>query len=211
MKIALISILLTLSCVAQASDKFNMDFTNTDITQVLKKYSEATGQKFIVDSVVRGNITMINPTEISKEEAFSQLSEALAIHGFAFVKNGDWLTVKNARTAQRDNMSVSTELPSPLPMRMTTWVVVVKNTSAYDLAKDVRMLTSSYGEMSVNTNTNQLIITDWSTNLQRVAAVIKTVDKPTDSSVAKIVSEAKRNQKQVRESKATKDKEKTEN
>jgi len=182
------------------------------ITVILKKYSEATGQKFIVDSTVRGTVTLINPSEISTEEAFNQISEALALNGFALVKNGEWLTVRNARSAQRDNLSVSTELPAALPMRMTTWVTAIKNTSAIELAKDVRMLTSSYGEMSVNTNTNQLIITDWSTNLQRVAAVIKTVDKPTDPAVSKIVSEEKKSQKQYRETKVSKDsKEKTEN
>ena len=212
MKIAIFAIILAVTWSAAAANKFKMDFSNADITTILKSYSEATGQKFIVDSTVRGKITMINPSEVSAEEAYNQLSEALAINGFAIVKNGDWLTVKNARTAQRDNISVSTDLPTPLPMRMTTWVVAVKNTSAFELTKDIRMLTSSYGEMSVNTNTNQLIITDWSTNLQRVAAVIKTVDKPTDPSVSKIVSEAKKNEKQWRESKATKEvKEKIEN
>ena len=212
MKAFLLAIVLVSAVVAQASNKVKLDFNNTDLTAILKKYSEATGQKFIVDSVVRGNITLINPTEVSAEEAFNQISEALAINGYAFVKNGDWLTVRNARSAQRDNLSVTTELPQPLPMRLVTWVIAIKNTSAMELMKDVRMLTSSYGEISANTNTNQLIITDWSTNLQRVAEIIKTIDKPTDPSVSKIVAEAKKNQKQMRESKMAKEnKEKTEN
>ena len=212
MKIVTFAMIIALSCAAAASNKMKMDFNNTDITVILKKYSEATGQKFIVDSTVRGNVTLINPSEISTEEAFNQISEALALNGFALVKSGDWMTVRNARSAQRDNLTVSSELPEALPMRMTTWVIGIKNTSASELMKDVRMLTSSYGEMSVNTNTNQLIITDWSTNLQRVAAVIKAVDKPTDPAVSKIVSEAKKNMKQMRESKVTKEnKEKTEN
>ena len=43
---------------------------------------------------------------------------------------------------------------------------------------------------------NQLIITDWSSNLQRVAEIIKNVDKPVDPATAKIVSAYKKEAKE---------------
>lgn len=205
MKRVVIAMMLVLASVANAQDKMKFETINGDISGVVKKYSEATGQKFIIDSTVRGNITILNPKEISFEEAYNQLSDALAINGFAIIKNGEWMTIKNARTAQRDNIPVSTELPTAKPQRMVTWIATLKNTSAMDVMKELRILTSSYGEMTINTKTNQLVITDWSSNLQRVAELIKQIDIPTDKSISKIVADAQKIQKETKTAKEKKE------
>jgi general secretion pathway protein D len=137
----------------------------------------------------------LNPAEISADEAFNQLSEALAVNGFAVVKNGDVYTIKNARSAQRDNVQVTTEVPALKPQRLVTWIATLKHVSADDIQKDLRIFTSSYGEMSTNSNTNQLIITDWASNIQRIAEVLKNVDKTIDAGTAKIVATAKKERK----------------
>jgi general secretion pathway protein D len=179
-----------------AQDKIKFNFNNEDITKVIDVYAKSAGQKIILDSTVRGRITILNPADISADEAFNQLSEALAVNGFAVIKNGDVYTVKNARSAQRDNVQVSTEIPAPKPQRMVTWIASLKHVSADDIQKDLRLFTSSYGEMSANTNTNQLLITDWASNIQRIAEILKNVDKPIDAGTAKIVANAKKERKE---------------
>lgn len=206
MKILTGLIVLLVSITTLAEEKIKMDFKNQDIDVILKHYAVASGQKFVIDSTVRGKITILSPNEVSLEEAYNQLSEALAVNGFAIIKNGDWLTVKNARSAQRDNIQVSSELPAAKPQRMATWVINLKNISAQDVMRELRVLTSSYGEMTTNTQNNQLIITDWTSNLQRVAELIKQIDKPTEPSIAKLVSQAKKEQKETKEVKIIKNK-----
>lgn len=196
MKNLLISVVLLTGLIAKAAEKTNFYFVNEELPKVIEVYAKISGQRFVVDSTVRGRVTILNPTEITAEEAFNQLSEALAVNGFAAVKNGDVYTIRNARSAQRDNVQVSTEVPAAKPQRMVTWITTLKNVSAEQVAHELRMLTSSYGEMSVNEKGNQILITDWSSNLQRVAEVIKNVDKPVDAATAKLVAAARKERKE---------------
>ncbi len=178
--------------LATAAENFKMNFTNEELPKIIESYARAAGEKFIIDSTVRGRITMINPKDLSQEEAYGQLSEALAVNGFAIIKEGDVFVVKNARSAQRDNIEVTTSQPVMRPQRMVSWVITLKNATASDVLNQLRVLTSSYGEMNVNERTNQLIMTDWSSNMQRVAELIKQVDIQVDASTAKIVAVAKK-------------------
>lgn len=214
MKKLIMAGVLLLSLNSWSQNKTNFHFVNEDISKVLEVYTAISSQKMIIDSTVRGRITILNPVEIGVDEAFNQLSEALAVNGFGIVRNGDIMTVKNARSVQRDNIETSSALPNAKPQRMATWVVTLKNTSAEDLAKDLRLFTSSYGEMSLVRRTNQLVITDWTSNLQRVAVMIKEVDIKPDAQTAKIVAAAEskhkehmKNKKEVKDEREVKIKE----
>lgn len=192
MKIALIFLLLVSSSVFAADSTMKLNVVNEDVTKLLQDYSKASGQRFIIDSTVRGKISILNPSDVSIEEAFNQISEALALNGFAIIKNDDVMTVRNARSAQRDNIEVTETLPKAKPNRMITWVISLKNASAMDVQRSLRLLTSSYGEISATISTNQLVISDWSYNLQRVGEIIKRVDVKQDPSLSKMIAQSKK-------------------
>jgi type II secretory pathway component GspD/PulD (secretin) len=75
---------------------------------------------------------------------------------------------------------------------MYTWIYTFKNVSAEQFNRDMRIMASRDGEMSVNTTTNQILFTDWTSNLNRIAALLKELDKPVDPNAAKIVAAAKK-------------------
>ena len=52
--------LISISAAAKGTMKFN--YKNADILEVIKDYSVASGQKFIVDSAVRGKATELAPS-----------------------------------------------------------------------------------------------------------------------------------------------------
>jgi len=194
MRFALVfCLLLSVSSVFAATDtKMKLNVVNEDISKLLQDYSKASGQSFIVDSTVRGKISILNSNDVSLDEAFNQISEALALNGFAIIKNDNVMTVRNARSAQRDNIEVTDTLPKAKPNRMMTWVINLKYASAMDVQRSLRLLTSSYGEISTNISTNQLVISDWSYNLQRVGEIIKRVDVKQDPSLSKMVAQSKK-------------------
>jgi general secretion pathway protein D len=66
----------------------SFDFPNVEITDVIKAISELTGKNFIIDSTVRGKITIIAPTKITVAEAYKAFLSALAINGFTVVPSG---------------------------------------------------------------------------------------------------------------------------
>jgi type II secretory pathway component GspD/PulD (secretin) len=180
MRFALVfCLLLSVNSVfATAETKMKLNAKNEEIISLLEKYSKASGQKFVIDSSVRGRTTIINPEEVSLDEAFNQISEALALNGFAIVKQDNSMKVMHARNAQRDNIEVSETLPAAKPQRMASWVISLKNISAEKVAQQLRTFCSKDGELSSLENTNQLIISDWTSNLQRIAETIKKIDIP---------------------------------
>lgn len=189
----IISILLIFcSLFAQAEETPVVNSSGEDLTKIIESYSKASGQKFIIESNVRGKISYLLPATTTIEEQFNNLSIALAINGYAINKQGDVMVVRSARNAQRDFIEVSTERPSMKPERMYTWIYNLKNIPASAVNRDLRILTSKDGEMAVNETTNQLVLTDWVTNLNRVADILKELDKKVDPSVLKIVEASKK-------------------
>lgn len=169
-----------------------MNFTNEDILKIIEAYSKVSGQKFVVDPAVRGKISIFIQEPVDLEEAFNQLSSALAINGFGISKQGDTMIVKAGRNIQRDWLEVSTQLPTPKPERMYSWIYTLRNISAETVNREMRILPSKDGEMNVYTSGNQLIITDWTSNLNRIAMILKEIDKKPDPDVAKIIENQKK-------------------
>jgi|GEM_PF-1217125 Type II secretory pathway, component PulD len=185
-----VMILLSMSVSAFAAEKIKFNYVNEEIVKVLEVYSKNTKTKFVIDPSVRGKVTFLNPEPITTEEAFNQISSGLALNGFAISTQGDTLVVRSARNIQRDLIPVTTELPALKPERMATWIVTLKNVSVEQINRDLRILPSKDGEMSVNSATNQMIFSDYVSNLHRIDALLKELDKPVDPSVKKLVDTA---------------------
>lgn len=171
-------ILLAISAVAHAEDTIKFSFKDADIHQVIEEYAKVSGKKIIVDPAAHGKVTIYNPQPVSVEEAFNQLSSALAVNGLGIVNQDGQLVVMSARAIQRDDIEVSRDLPALKPERMATWVVSFKNINADDINRELRILTSRDGELVPYTATNQLVITDWTSNLHRVAKILAELDHP---------------------------------
>lgn len=165
-------------------------FNNEEINKVIEMYSKATGQKFIIDPGVRGRISIYNQEPITHEEFFSQLSNALSLNGFAISKQEDVMVIQSARNAQRNLLEVSAEVPPIKPQKMYTWIYTAKHVPVSRLNRDLRILPSKDGEMNINEPTNQIIISDWSTNIVRVAEILKSVDIPQDPNIKKMIQKA---------------------
>lgn len=157
----------------------SFDFPNVEITDIIKAISELTGKNFIIDSTVRGKITVIAPSKITVAEAYKAFLSALAINGFTVVPSGGFLKIRNARSAQRDGIDIYSGSYYPNADQMITKVVHMKHISAEELkTKLSRLLNSSYGEMEANPQTNSLIISDFGSSIDRIMKIINQLDVP---------------------------------
>ncbi|MBK9038638.1 MAG: general secretion pathway protein GspD [Bdellovibrionales bacterium] len=188
--LALILAVFTMS-LSQAESKIKMYYKNEDLVKIIEFYSKVSGQKFVIDAAVRGKISLFLQEPVSVEEAFNQLSSALAVNGYAISKQGDTMVIAAARNIQRDLIEVSTERPSLKPQRLYTWIYNVRHSPADSINREFRIFPSKEGEMSVSVNTNQVIFTDWVSNLNRIGDIMKEIDKPLDPQMAKLVESSK--------------------
>lgn len=156
----------------------SFDFPNVEITDVIKAISELTGKNFIIDPGVRGKITIVAPSKITVAEAYKAFLSALAINGFTVVPSGSFLKVKSGRNAQRDSIETFSGTYYPNSDQMITRIIHLKHISAEQVNRDLRILPSKDGEMSVYTQTNSIILSDWGSNIDRVMKIINQLDVP---------------------------------
>lgn len=156
----------------------SFDFPNVEVTELIKAVGELTGKNFIIDPSVRGKITIIAPSKITISEAYKAFLSALAINGFTVVPSGSFLKVKSARNAQRDSIETYSGAYYPNTDQMITRIIHLKHISAEQVNRDLRILASKDGEMSVYNQTNSLILSDWGSNIDRVMKIITQLDVP---------------------------------
>ncbi|MGZ3745143.1 MAG: type II secretion system secretin GspD, partial [Pseudobdellovibrionaceae bacterium] len=156
----------------------SFDFPNVEITDVIKAISELTGKNFIIDPGVRGKITIVAPSKITVAEAYKAFLSALAINGFTVVPSGSFLKIKSARNAQRDSIETYSGSYYPNSDQMITRIIHLKHIQAEQVNRDLRILSSKDGEMSVYPATNSLILSDYGSNIDRVMKIINQLDVP---------------------------------
>jgi general secretion pathway protein D len=156
----------------------SFDFPNADIQDIVKAISELTGKNFIIDQGVRGKITIIAPSKLTVAEAYKAFLSALAINGYAIVPSGSFLKIRSARNAQRDSIETYSGAYFPNSDQMITRIIHLKHISADLVNRDLRILTSKDGEMSIYAPTNSIIISDYGANIERVMKIINQLDVP---------------------------------
>lgn len=185
-KIFLLMALISSGAAAQ-SMKFN--YKNEEITKIVEDYAKATKQVFVFEGGVRGKATILTEGSIPVSEAYNLMSSALAVNGYGITKQGETFVIMSARNIQRNLVEVTTEVPALKPERMVTYIYSAKNIPVTVLNSNLRILSSKDGEMTIEGKTNRMIFTDWSSNIQRIATILKEVDKPADPNATKFSKE----------------------
>lgn len=158
--------------------KISFSFADGEITSMIATYAKASGKKFLIDPGVRGKATMHLPGEVTLDEAYNLLVDALALNGFTVIESQDFTIVRSARNAQRDLIPVYTTLPPAKPNRMVTMIFTLKHARAEDVNRNLRVLPSKDGELTPNEATNQLIVSDYASNIHRIGEIIEKIDTP---------------------------------
>lgn len=156
----------------------SFDFQNVDLQDIVKAISELTGKNFIIDQGVRGKITIIAPSKITVAEAYKAFLSALAINGYAVVPSGNFLKIRSARNAQRDSIETYSGDYYPNADQMITRIIHLKHVSAEAINRELRILTSKDGEISVYQPTNSIIMSDFGANIDRVMKILSQLDVP---------------------------------
>ncbi|MEQ1877336.1 MAG: hypothetical protein ABL958_11890 [Bdellovibrionia bacterium] len=165
------------SSVPAAEKTISFTFKNKDLTDIIESYAKSSGRKFVVTPDVRGKATVLTSANVTLEEAFNLLSDALASNGYAITERDDTAVVMSARDVQRGGIPVVTEIPSLKPERMVTFIYTCKHCQAAQMIGQLRMAASKNGEIYV-VEPNRLVFTDFSSSLQRVGKLLAELDKP---------------------------------
>ncbi len=154
----------------------SFDYPNADVADVVKAISQLTGKNFIIDPAVHGKISIIAPSRITVAEAYKAFLSALAINALAVVPGDGFYKIRQARAAQRDNIDTFSGPYYPTSDQMITRIIKLKYISADEVNKQLRILTSTNGELVPYTPTNSIIVSDYGANMDRIMKILGQLD-----------------------------------
>ncbi len=74
-----------------------MNFQDVDISVLAKFISEITGKNFVLDDSVRGKVSIVSPTKVTPEQAYSIFKSVLQLKGFTTVGAGPVIKIVPSR------------------------------------------------------------------------------------------------------------------
>jgi general secretion pathway protein D len=158
-------------------DLITMNFQNVDLPVLAKFISEITGKNFILDENVRGKVSIISPTRVTPEQAYSIFQSVLQVKGFATVKAGSIIKIIPSRDVRQSaELTVSQQPGFSQGDQYVTRMVKLRNTDATSVMSVIQPMISHDGLVASFPQDNTLIITDDAYNVQRLLRIIGSLD-----------------------------------
>ena len=163
-----------------------LSFNNADIESVASVVAKTTGQTILVDPQVKGTITLISNKPVTKAKALDSFSTALRTSGFALVETNGIYRVVTQADAKLVSTSVTTGKGKQEGDQIITRVFKLNYESANSLLPVLRPLVSPNNTINAYPGNNTIVVTDYASNIQRIATLIDSIDAPTSTDVQTI-------------------------
>lgn len=164
-----------------------LNFVEADIQAVVRALSRSTGQQFLVDPRVKGNLTLVSEGQVPAHQAYDMLLAALRMQGFSVVDVGGVAQVVPEADAKLLGGPIySPDKPGGNGMLTRTFRLQYEN--AVNLIPVLRPIVSPNNPINAYPGNNTIVITDYAENLTRVAQLIQGIDTPSaiDTDVVQI-------------------------
>ena len=161
---------------------YTVNFNNVPIVEVIRFVSKITNMNFIfADEEVQFNVTIISEEPITVKNIMSALIQVLRINQLTLLEQDNSLIItKNTDVTQIPTI-VSGDLPDSKMTQaapIITRVFRIKNASVASIATIIRPMTSKGALIEVSAETRQLIVTDITTNVDKIALLLASLDAP---------------------------------
>lgn len=168
--------------VAQA-EQITLNLNNADIEALIKTVSEHTGKNFVIDPRVKGKVTVISAHPMDRDEFYQVFLSILEVHGFSTIPSGDLIKIVPDVKAKQSGIPTVSGLNKLPGDQVVTRIIQVKNVTATQLVPILRPLIPQEGHLAAYPDTNVLIISDRSQNVNRLLKIIDSIDQVSDSSI----------------------------
>ena len=166
---------------------FNL--SNVEIANVAKFVSDVTGKNFMFDDRVTGKITIIAPTKISPEDAFTLFVSVLRLKGFALVPTGvDAYKIVPAAEAKQSGVDlIAAGSTIPMDDNTVARLISLQYISADDALKFLQPVVSKSGHISSFGPGNLLLVVDSGMVVDKVMKLVENIDLPAQSEEPDVV------------------------
>lgn len=156
-------------------DYVTLNFTNVDISALVKVMSELTRRNFVLDERVTGKVTIMTPTKISPDEAYQVLLSALEIKGFTAIEDGKVTRIIPTATARQSGLKVYQDGDRGAEGFITK-LIRLNFVNPQEIVRTIAPLVTRDGSMIAYPPTNSIIITDSVSNIRKIESLIHAMD-----------------------------------
>jgi len=184
-------------------NKVTFNFVDVDISTVVKFISEITNKNFVFDERVKGSVTIIAPSRLSVDEAFSLFTSVLELKGFTIIPSGKIYKIVPVAQAKQFGTEIIRDEQTEVSDAYITRLIPLHYISSANAVNFFQPIISKDGYISSFGPSNMLMIIDSAANIGRVINILESIDKPgveepeiillkyaNADDVAKIISEA---------------------
>ena len=157
--------------------KVTFNFVDVDISVVVKFISEVTGKNFVFDDKVKGTVTIITPSRLSVDEAFSLFTSVLELKGFTIVPSGKVYKIIPVAQAKQSGTEMLTEGGMTVSDAYIIRLIPLTSISAGKAVGFLQPLISKDGHISSFGPGNMIMIVDTSNNIEKVLKILDTIDR----------------------------------
>ena len=163
------------AAAAAADQTWTINIKNADIREFVTQVAEITGETFVVDPRLKGEVTVISSTPLNAEGIYELFLSVLRVHGFIASPSGDVIRIQQSATGKQ-TPGLDTQLSQVAPEELVTRVIAAQNVESTELVKILRPLIPQYGHIAAVAEPNIVIISDHADNILRLIRIIEQID-----------------------------------
>ncbi len=173
----------SLKGLEKKKDTYTINFNNIAITEYIRFTSKITNLNFVFnEDELKFNVTIVSEEPVTPSNIVSILIQTLRINGLIVLEQEGNLLITRVRNVSQLATIVSSDLPpSGSRSPLVTRVFRIKNANLDTVASVIKPMLSDSALLEVSSETKQLIVTDITTNVDKISTLLSTIDAPHSS------------------------------
>jgi general secretion pathway protein D len=168
-------------------EKVTFNFVDVELPAITKFISDITKKNFIFDERVKGKITIIAPSKLSVDEAYSLFTSVLELKGFTVVPSGvDAYKIIPSSEAKQRGIELSTERQTVNESYIAR-LISLRHISSDDALKFLQPIVSKDGYVSAFGPGNLLLVIDSGLNIEKILSILENIDQPSMREVPELI------------------------
>lgn len=165
------ALILLLGGVASvfAADDHVISLQKADIRDFIDDVAVVTGQTFLVDPRVEGQVTISSEQTLNDREVFAVFREVLRVHGYTLIRTpgGEYRVTLLQGSAQDAPLTTGNGFAG----QMATAIIKLTEADAAEAARLIKPVMHSQGQVTANPNGRVLVVTDFPENLRKAREI----------------------------------------
>lgn len=156
---------------SQQGETWTINMKDADIRDFIEQVSSISGQTFVIDPRVKGQVTVMSQAPLGLSEVYQLFLSVMSTHGFSVIAEDDQARIVPNAEARADGSAAGTA------NTLETRVLQVQQNAVAELIPLIRPLVPQYGHLAAVASANALIISDRPANIARIEQLVRQLDQ----------------------------------